>query len=158
MAPDNPFALQNLAVALDMSGDRSAAIELYEKSLRIYDRNPVVLNNLAYHMAESGGDLDRALTLAQRALQANPGFSEYLDTIGWIYLKKGLVDAALEEFRKLVQMEPAHPGYRHHLGAAHAEKGETAAAKKELQKALDLKPRPDEAAAIRRLLRQLGES
>lgn len=83
--PQNPLVLQNLAVALDMAGERGEAMRLYEQSLRLNDRNPVVLNNLAFHLAESGGDLDRALTYAQRALQASPGNPEYLDTIGWIY-------------------------------------------------------------------------
>jgi Flp pilus assembly protein TadD len=158
LAPENPDATQNLALALDTAGDRVGAMALYEKTLESDSRNPIVLNNLAFHLAETGGDLDRALTYAQRALQTSPGNAEYLDTVGWIYLKKGLTDAAIEEFRRIVRLEPHHPGYRYHLAEAHVAKGDLMAARTELQKALELKPGREQSAAIRQLMRRLGVS
>ncbi len=62
----------------------------------------MALNNLAFLMAETGGDLDDALTKAQRAKQLLPSLYEISDTLGWIYLKKNLADKAIDIFKDLV--------------------------------------------------------
>jgi tetratricopeptide (TPR) repeat protein len=61
-----------LAVLLDSVGQQAEARGLYEHILKIQPDNPIALNNLAYIMAETGGDLDQALSLAQRARQKLP--------------------------------------------------------------------------------------
>jgi len=70
-----------LGVAYDATGRKKEAAELYEASLKINGQNPVVLNNLAYYIAQNGGDLDKALTFAQRARQASPNKLSYADTV-----------------------------------------------------------------------------
>ena len=44
-------------------------------------------------------DLDQALTMAQRAVQAAPKSPEIADTLGWIYIKKNLSEEAIRIFR-----------------------------------------------------------
>jgi predicted Zn-dependent protease len=101
-----------------------------------------VLNNLAYYMAQNGGDLDQALTFAQRARQKMPNELAFADTLGMIYLKKNLVENALEILEDLVQKRPREAIFRPHLGEALLKKGETAKGKKELQTALASKLHP----------------
>ena len=89
---------------------RPEAKQVYEATLKLDPNNAVVLNNLAFLLAESGGDLDDALTKAQRAKQILPNLFEISDTLGWIYLKKNLADNAIDIFKDLVAKaaQPLH--------------------------------------------------
>ena len=50
----------------------------FESALKIQPDNPAALNNIAFYLAENGGNLDEALRLAQRAIQkAGAGFLRY---------------------------------------------------------------------------------
>src|SRR5205085_2944881 len=98
--PDNTVALATLALTLDSAGRKTEAKQAYEQCLKVDPRHAVVLNNLAYLLAENNGDLDQALTYAQRAKQLLPNLSEVSDTLGWIYLKKQLTDNAVQAFKE----------------------------------------------------------
>jgi Flp pilus assembly protein TadD len=151
--PNNAMILNGLAVILDGVGQKKEAKVAYESALRVESENPVALNNLAYIIAESvGGDLDQALTFAQRANQKLPQATEISDTIGWIYLKKNLPDNALEIFRNNVSKAPKNSTYRYHLGLALFQKGDKVKAKQELQLALTNNPSKEEAASIKELI------
>jgi len=114
-----------------------------------------VLNNLAFVLCEHGGDLDDALTKAQRAKQLLPDLAEVSDTLGWIYLKKNLPDNALEIFRDLVNRQPNQPTFRYHLAMAMLQKGDKTHAKEELKKSLEANPSADERDKIQDLLNRL---
>ena len=85
--PDNGVVLSTLALVLDSAGRWSEARQVYEVVTKLDPTNGVALNNLAFLLSEHGGDLDDALTKAQRAKQLLPNLSEVSDTLGWIYLK-----------------------------------------------------------------------
>jgi len=154
--PNNAMVLNTLAVTLDTVGQKKEAKAVYENALRIESENPVALNNLAYIIAESaGGDLDQALTFAQRANQKLPQAVEIADTLGWIYLKKNLPDNALEIFRNNVSKAPKNSTYRYHLGMALYQKGDKVKAKQELQAALAQKPSKEEEANIKELIAKI---
>ncbi|MBI3471804.1 MAG: tetratricopeptide repeat protein [Candidatus Solibacter usitatus] len=153
--PAHAVVLNNLAVAYEMAGRRKEAAEYFEASLKENDDNGVALNNLACYILDNGGDVDRALTLAQRARQKLPDRPEITDTIGWIYYHKNLLDSALEIFEKLSANHPKQPSFRYHLGAALLKKGDRARARKELQQALASQPSADEAQRIRALLERM---
>ncbi len=114
------------------------------------------MNNLAFLLAETSGDLDQALSLAQRAVQKAPGQPQFSDTIGYVYLKKKMLDSAVRSFDSLVQKYPGNPTFRYHLGMALLETGDKAAARKELAAALANHPSEDEAAKIRDLVNKIG--
>jgi tetratricopeptide (TPR) repeat protein len=117
------------------------AREAYEQAIKLDPQNGFALNNLAFLIAEGGsGDLDQALTYAQRAKQVLPNLSEVSDTLGWIYLKKNMSDNAMDIFQALVNKKPGNSTYRFHLGMAYAQKGDKPKALKELQQALHSSP------------------
>jgi tetratricopeptide (TPR) repeat protein len=154
--PNNALVLNALAVILDSVGQKKEAKAAYKDALRIESENPIALNNLAYIIAESvGGDLDEALTLAQRANQKLPQVAEIADTLGWIYLKKNLPDNALEIFKSNVSKVPKNSTYRYHLGMALFQKGDKMRAKQELQTALTYNPSKEEAANIKDLIAKI---
>jgi Flp pilus assembly protein TadD len=154
--PDNAVILNSLALLLDIAGRRAEARQVYERALRIESENPIALNNLAYIIAETaGGDLDQALTFAQRANQKLPQATEIADTLGWIYLKKNLSDNALEIFRNNVSKVPTNSTYRYHLAMALLQKGDKVRAKQELQTALTHNPSKEEEASIKELIARI---
>jgi len=154
--PDDARVYLPLAMLLDATGRQPEARTAYEHVLKLQPDNPIALNNLAYMLAETGGDLDRALALAQRARQKLPQDPNVADTLGWIYIKKNLSDNAIEIFQELVTKLPGNSTYRYHLGMALYQKGDKPSARKELETALRSKPSQEEAAKIKELLGRLG--
>ncbi len=157
-SPEDDTVLTSLGLTLDHAGRWPEARQLYEATLKMAPNNGVVLNNLAFLIAEHGGDLDDALTKAQRAKQLLPTMGEVSDTLGWIYLKKNLSDEALNIFRDLITKAPNQSTYRYHLGVALSQKGDKPGAIKELQQALKDNPERDEKEKIQQLLSRLKAS
>ena len=155
LLPDNPMIANELALSLDGAGHKTEALQAYDQAIRLDPRNAIALNNLAFLMAEGGGDLDQALTYAQRAKQILPNLNEVSDTLGLIYLRKSLSDNALDIFQDLVTKAPGNATFRFHLGMALAQKGDKPRALKELEQALRSNPPKDEEHKIRDLINKL---
>ncbi|MEO8098999.1 MAG: tetratricopeptide repeat protein [Acidobacteriota bacterium] len=153
--PNDTGPLLQLGLLMDGTGRREQSKPIYEQILRIDGGHAVALNNLAYIKAEEGADLDVALQMAQRATQTMPNSPDISDTLGWVYIKKGLNSEAIRIFTDLVKKAPANPLYRMHYGMALAQKGDRPAAKRELETALRNEPSKDEAARIQEMLKQL---
>ncbi|MEK7404324.1 MAG: tetratricopeptide repeat protein [Acidobacteriota bacterium] len=154
--PNEPAPVVALALLLEGSGQRGEARALYEQILRLQPDHPVALNNLAYMLAETGGDLDQALTLAQRARQKMPQDVNVADTLGWIYIKKNLSDQAIEIFRDLTRQQPQISTFHYHLAVALYQKGDKIEARKALQAAQQNKPSAEESVRIKELLAKVG--
>jgi len=156
LAPGDSRAHLLLGVIYDSTGRTAEAKGAYEQTLKLAPDNPVALNNLAYLLAESSGDLDLALTLIQRARSRAPQSPDIADTLGWIYIKKNLNDNAIQILSDLVTKHPSQVTWRYHLAMALYQKGNKAQAKKELEAALRYKPTPEEEGKIRALLAKTG--
>jgi tetratricopeptide (TPR) repeat protein len=165
--PRNAHALLLLAMILQGTGRDNEAVPAYEEVLKIQPDNAVALNNLAYLVAGNGVDLDRALALAQRALEvsknsASGGNSaeaepaDFWDTLGWILVKKNQSDDAIAAFRNALRSEPDNPTFHFHLGMAFSQKGDRNAAIQEFKTALANHPPQDVEASIRRLLETIA--
>jgi tetratricopeptide (TPR) repeat protein len=107
-------------------------------------------------MAENNGDLDDALTKAQRAKQLLPNLAEINDTLGWIYLKKNLPDNAVEIFKDLVSKQPNQSTFRYHLAMALSQKGDKSRALEQLKEALKYNPPKEEKDKIQQMISRLG--
>lgn len=156
VVPNNPLPYVRLALLHEQTGQKADAKPLYEQILRMEPNNHIALNNLAYMLADSGADLDQALTMVQRAKQQQPTDPNIADTLGWIYIKKNLADSAIGVLKDLVEKEPDRATYRYHLAVALAQKGDKAQARKECEAALRSKPDKDEEAKIRELISKLS--
>jgi tetratricopeptide (TPR) repeat protein len=156
VAPTNVAANLQLALLYDTSGQRSQARPVYEEVLKTQPDNAIALNNLAYLLAESGTDLDQALTMAERARRALPNDVDVADTLGWIYIKKNLPESAIPIFKELIAKQPGRSTFHYHLGMALYQKGDKIAAKHALESALQQKPARDEESRIRELMAKIG--
>ncbi|MFN2498402.1 MAG: tetratricopeptide repeat protein [Pyrinomonadaceae bacterium] len=165
--PDNATAYTLIGMLDDSRQNYDAAVDSYRKALG-KDQNAVIAaNNLAWLYAENGkGNLDEAVRLAQGVVQKNPNIPGFVDTLGWVYYKKGLYGAAVEQFQKAVALDERAaksgngspiPNYRFHLGMALKAKGEKEAARRELEQAMRLSERAPfaEAAEARSALANL---
>lgn len=155
LIPDSTPVLNTLALLLENSGNHQEARKVYEQAISRDQNNPEALNNLAYLMAETGGNLDEALTLATRAKQKLPNFLEISDTIGWIYLKKNLADNAIDIFKDLTAKAPQNSTYHFHYAMALMQKGDKVNALKESKLALGAKPTKEEEHRINELVSKI---
>ncbi len=84
--------------------DEAGAIELLEAALAANPNMAAAANDLAFLLTNTGGDLDRARELAQTARGQEPKSAQIADTLGWVYLKRGLTDAALVQFDEAISL------------------------------------------------------
>ncbi len=152
LAPEDAAACIELGMVYEALGQRQKARPAYEQALRSAPDHAVGLNNLANLLADMGQDLDVALTYVQRALQRDPHNPRIADTLGWIYVKKGMPNQALPILHALVEKHPREAAYRFHLGAALLLKGDKEKARREFEAALRSNPAKQERDKIRELL------
>jgi tetratricopeptide (TPR) repeat protein len=155
LAPRDAMANAMLALALHNAGRGEEAAKAYRDTLALESGNPLVANNLAYLMAENGGNLDEALRLAQTAARAQPANQAIADTVGWIYLKKNLPESAIQVLSNAAAKDP-QPLYRYHLAMALYQKGDRAGARRECQAALAGRPGQSDEKKIRDLLARIS--
>jgi tetratricopeptide (TPR) repeat protein len=154
--PNSTALTTNLGQLYEYQNKNDMARKYYEMSIKVDPNNALALNNLAYMMSQTNGDLDQALTYATRAKQRLPEHAEINDTLGVIYIKKNLTDNAIDTFRTLVVKAPQNPTYHYHYAEALMQKGDRENAKKECQSALADKPKKQEENEIRQLMAKLG--
>lgn len=122
--PESGDLQYRLAQALDRTGRRKDAMAAYERAITLDPQLAMAKNNLAYMIAEVGGDLDRALELAQQAKEQLPDDGNAADTLGWVLLKRGLPSAAIGYLEEAAERFPEEAyeiqGIVHnHLAAAY---------------------------------------
>ena len=112
-----------LGTILELQGKKDDAKARYNKALQSDPRAAVAANNLAWLDANSNGNLDVALQLAQTAKAALPNQPEVNDTLGWIYYRKGLIAPALTSLRESVATDANNPTSTYHLALAYQQNG-----------------------------------
>src|SRR3989442_15067329 len=103
--PENAAAYTLIGM-LEMNRQNFDAAADYSRKALATDENAVfAANNLAWLYAVYGkGNLDGAVRLAQSAVQASPEVPSFVDTLGWVYYKKGLYAAAVEQLKKAMSV------------------------------------------------------
>jgi tetratricopeptide (TPR) repeat protein len=127
----------------------------YRKVIAMNPNFAVAAGNLAWLEAENGGDLNTALTLAQRARELMPDHVPITDTLAWIHYKKGVYASAIPLLKECVSKTPDSPLYRYHLGMALLSAGERGGARMQLETALRLRLDGQDAEHSRRALEGL---
>ena len=98
--PNSLSAHMGLGMIYDSRKNLDKAKEYYQKALKINPKFPPAANNLAYLYAESGGNIDLALNLAQDAKAQVPDDPHISDTLGWIYYKKNIYGRAVSYLKE----------------------------------------------------------
>jgi tetratricopeptide (TPR) repeat protein len=140
----NEVAAKSKEVAMMMIGEIHQAAARYEQAQQAYERllavspkSYLAMNNLAYVDSEFLGQVDRALQLAQAALQLRPYDPYTSDTLGWILYKKREYAHALSLIQESME-KTASPmaEVEMHLGMAYYMMEEENLARVYLQRAL----------------------
>ncbi|MEP7304137.1 MAG: tetratricopeptide repeat protein [Acidobacteriota bacterium] len=150
--PKSIAAPTMVALILEAQKKPAEAQKVYEKIVATSPAAAVAANNLAWLYAEGSGNLDVAMQLAVSASQQLPKVPEVTDTLGWIYVKKGLAELAIPPLLASVEGDPKNASYRYHLGLAYVKKGDKRKAKDAFDEALKLQPGLKEAADARAAL------
>lgn len=154
LAPGDTKILSATAVLESDSGQAQQAIPMLKRQLVLDPNNDTAMNNLAFDLADTGTDLDQALSLAQKVARKFPDSPAVLDTLGWVYTKRGLNRPAIQVLRALVAKYPQEPAYRYHLAVALLQDKQTSDAKRELLAAMDTHPAKDLSSRIQESLSQ----
>jgi tetratricopeptide (TPR) repeat protein len=154
--PQSVSAHTLLGALHERRGDAAAAEKAYQSALEIDSQAAMAANNLAYLWVSSNRNLDQALNLAQSAQRSFPDDPRIADTLGWVYVKKGLPALAVPHLERAVRLMASDPAVHYHLGVAYQQSGHAEKAKQALQKALALKGDFKEAGEARKALSEVG--
>lgn len=129
-----------LGLLYDRMGDHDASDEAYERAIASDGSNAAALNNYAYSLAERGIELGRALEHARRAVEIDGKSPSFIDTLGWIYFKRGDREEALRWLERAAALEGASAAVFEHLGEVHEALGNLEQARTARMKALEMDP------------------
>jgi Tfp pilus assembly protein PilF len=138
--PDSPLAHFYTGVYYDRTKNREAAIRELREVIRLDPDDATAHNYLGYMFAEEGVNLDEAAALVRKAVEREPENGAYIDSLGWVYFKKGMFDEALVEIERAAQFEPDDPTIADHLGDIYAAKGLPEKARAAWKRSLELDP------------------
>ena len=86
------------------------AISLETSFSQAYER-------LAHLYGAKDTHLDRALLLAQKAVELQPNSAEFLNTLSWLYFRTKNYAKAEETIRNALKLQPDNPTYQQGLQA-----------------------------------------
>jgi len=128
--------------ASDQAGFYEKAADLLKKSIALDPANAAeAYNYIGFMWAEHNLHLDEAEEMVGRALQLEPNNGAYLDSLGWVYYRKGKYEEALNALlRALPNLTRDDPIVFDHIGDAYAKLNRIAQALEFWQKAIALDP------------------
>jgi putative PEP-CTERM system TPR-repeat lipoprotein len=133
-ARDHPTDVTLVAFVAQQSlvrKDYRAAITNYQAALKLDPDNPLLLNNLAWVLAETGDP--KAREYAASAYRQAPFNPNVIDTLGWAEVQIGDAQKGVELLRSASNLAPGNPDIRLHLAKGLIKTGDKAGAKKALE-------------------------
>ena len=114
--PRDEGLLYALGAAYDKAGDADAVVAQMKALLALDPDHADALNFLGYTYAEQGVKLEEAEKLVARAVQLRPENGYFLDSLGWVYFKKGDFVRAISALEKADVLSGPEPTILEHLG------------------------------------------
>jgi tetratricopeptide (TPR) repeat protein len=105
-----------LGALMEKAGDYKGAMENMRLAIELNPLHSNAHNFLGYMYALEGHDLDQALVHLKKALTTQPRNGYFLDSLGWIYFKKGEPEKALTQIQKAMIYTDPDPVLYDHLG------------------------------------------
>ncbi len=133
---DIPLAMA-LASLLEKLGNIDDAIKEYDGILAKNPQHTIARNNLAALLTDYKDD-DKSLS---KALDLVVDFEKgqnplFLDTVGWVYYKRGDTDKAIKIYERIVEENATLPVIQYHIGMVHFARGHQDKAKAYLARAV----------------------
>jgi tetratricopeptide (TPR) repeat protein len=106
-------------------GNFGAMVQSLRKAIELDPDNADALNYLGYSFADRNINLDESLSLISRALEIKPGNGFIIDSLGWVYFRKGKYKEAIERLIRAVDITQDDPVILEHLGDVYNADGQT---------------------------------
>ena len=154
-APHDEQLLFALGAALEHEGQHDEALVRMREVLSVNPDHAAAMNFIGYTLAEKGFGFDEAERLIQRALQLRPETGAFLDSLGWVYFRKGQYEKAAGTLEHAASLSPYEPVIIEHLGDVYrklAKLPEAAATYRRALQSLDHSPLVDDVETHRRSL------
>jgi adenylate cyclase len=103
------------AYAVDPEFERNEAVRLLHLALSADDSDPDTLAWTGFTSAYMVGDCERAMEIADRAVELNPNSFLAWNYRGWVYRVAGLPQEALLSFKRAIRASPVDPMLNHTL-------------------------------------------
>ena len=145
---------QALAESATVRKDYPTAIRHYQSLLALQPDNPIVLNNIAWVLAQVKDP--KALEYSEKANRISPNQPAIMETLGMLLLDKGDVARAMEVLQKALELAPQSAPLKLSLARAQAKAGKTAEARKNLDELAKLGDRFPAQADVSKLLKEIG--
>jgi tetratricopeptide (TPR) repeat protein len=133
-------------------GDWPAAEADYKAALALSPNEPRLLNELGYGYVDRGENLDTALAMIQKAVDAAPDQGFIIDSLAWAYFRLGRYQDAVAPQEKASLLMPVDPVVTDHLGDVYWMVGRKREAEYQWHRALSFHPEDKDATRIRRKL------
>lgn len=161
--PRDEALLFSLGAAYERKGDLARALSQMRALLSVNPDNALALNFTGYLLADRNLDLNEAERMLNRALELKPGTGAFLDSLGWLYYRKGELARAVSTLEQAAALSPDEPTIQEHLGDAYHRLSRQRDAAEAYQNALEaMRHQPELAesqgqkAAIERKLKMLS--
>ncbi len=133
----------------EQAGLYDKAADLFKRSIALDPANAAeAYNYLGYMWADHNMHLDEAEEMIKRALEMDPNNGAYLDSMGWLYYRKGKLNDALDQLQQALKNIPKPDAtVLVHLGDTYSKLNRDAQALEYWQKASMLAPEDKAIAA-----------
>jgi len=146
-----------LGVAYERMGKIYHAARQFNCAIKLNPDYGEAYNYLGYMYINKGKKLDKSIKLIKKALEIEPENGYFVDSLGWGYYKRGMLEAAMLQLERAVELTKAEeddPVIRDHLGDVYFQKKMYNKAIKQWEKALELGV--EEVEAVRRKIKNAG--
>jgi tetratricopeptide (TPR) repeat protein len=127
-------------IVFERAGQWDKAEADFNQALKLEPDQPDVLNYMGYSLLTYGGNIHRAKTLIQLALEQRPDDVHIIDSMGWVLYTAGEFDQALSYMEQAVELAPNDPTVMDHLGDVYYRLGRKKEARFQWERALVFKP------------------
>ncbi|MHB8875863.1 MAG: tetratricopeptide repeat protein, partial [Myxococcaceae bacterium] len=135
--PRDEALLYSLGALYERRGETARALSQMRSVLEVNPENANAMNFIGYTLAEKGVELEEAERLVARALELKPDSGSFLDSLGWVYYRRGEVTRAVETLERACELSPGEPTILEHLGDAYRRAAKRAQAQEAYKKALE---------------------
>jgi len=137
MHPDDIRFLSLLGLAYSEVGQQEVARGYHEAALAVEPDHLELMGNLALHYAFMGVELERAVDLAEEAVERRPESSLHLSTLAYVYVRDGRLEQAREAIDEGLALGEEMATVRYVESLLLAQEGEEEAALDALADALE---------------------
>jgi tetratricopeptide (TPR) repeat protein len=138
-----------LGAAYERSGEVDKCLAKMRAVLAVDPENAAALNFIGYTLADAGRDYDEAERLLVRALELRPETGAFLDSLGWVYFRRGDYRRAVDLLERAQALEPDEPVILEHLGDAYRALARDQDAARAYHSALEVLGRVDDPLEVR---------